>query len=157
MDTQVAWGPRGHLHAVAPVHSEELAAAFLATMARQGCRVERLTEAEHRVRFLLAPRAAAPDPVREAPALSPAPDAPPAHEVPDVGVELVHPLLGRATVTHHVTLPEGLRLAVARGPGGEGLVREWSPVVAAPPAPAPTPLPPPPAYQPVRGEMPRLF
>lgn len=139
MDTQVAWNPRGYLHAVSPVHSEDLAVAFLATMTRQGCQVERLTEAEHRARFLLPARPLAPDPVEASPPPTPAPQV---DEVPETGTELVHPLLGVATVTHHVTLPDGQRLAVARGRTGEGLVRAWTPVLQVAPEPVPAPPPP---------------
>lgn len=145
MDTQVAWNPRGYLHAVAPVHSEDLAAAFLATMTRQGCQVERLTEAEHRARFQLPKRTPAPDPAESCPPPAPAPSAAPdpqLDEIPETGTELVHPLLGVATVTHHVTLPDGQRLAVARGRAGEGLVRAWSPVLQVAPEPVPAPPPP---------------
>lgn len=46
--------------------------------------------------------------------------------LPELGVELVHPDLGWATVTHIITL-EGQPLPVATGPRGQGLVRpgQW--------------------------------
>lgn len=48
--------------------------------------------------------------------------------LPELHQEITTPRLGRCTVTHFVTWPDGTRSAVARGPRGEGLAREWKAV-----------------------------
>ncbi|MBZ9713783.1 hypothetical protein [Deinococcus multiflagellatus] len=133
MDVLTAHNPRGFLHAVTLDWQAGFGASFEQTMQRQGCTVRRYPLAD----YLAQQQAGRQNKPTPAPASSTS-ETPASGTVPDVGAELVHPLLGRATVTHHVTL-DGRPVAVAASPRGAGLVREWQPVPAevAPVLPAP--------------------
>ncbi|MVN86877.1 hypothetical protein GO986_08880 [Deinococcus sp. HMF7620] len=136
-DVLTAHNPRGFLHAVTLDWQEGFGASFERTMLAQGCTVTRYTAAQyaaHRQAQLLA--------AKNKPTPKPAPSTPKQGDwthTPDVGTKLVHPLLGRATVTHHVTL-DGQAVAVAVSPRGASLVREWAPVPPEEASPLPAPV-----------------
>lgn len=142
MDVLIAHTPSGHLHAVTCDHPPGFGLSFEHNMVAQGLTVTRRSLEEHLQQQ------------RRSPAVKPVPDgasiAAPASldkndensanarrvqdaknsgggpTLPEVGVELVHPVIGWATVTHVVTL-DGQAVPVATGPKGQTLVKagQW--------------------------------
>ncbi len=142
MNVLIAHNPRGYLHAIVPDRNPDSTATFRQLQQRQGCTVTSMTSEEFRawMQGQTAAAAAVDEPAPQAPEIESTPDSVQAADdpatgrgAPAVGAELVHPLIGWSTVTHHVTL-HGQQLAVATGPKGSALVHDWRPA-------APTDLP----------------
>lgn len=93
------------------------------------------------------------------------PAAPTPSDLPEPGQEVITPLLGRGVVVTHLTLQGGERVALVRGPRGEGMARagHWEAVPVGPSpvkeeaAPVPLPELPPVPVPPGQWVMPSLF
>lgn len=140
----------GRLHAMSCDTPERFGEKFTSTMQRQGCTVTRLTVAELDARD--AARRAKTSPPQAA--ASARENAVAGRDLPPLGTELVHPVIGWATVSHLIGAAPHQQ-TVATGPQGSGLVMpgqwrratdadrpKWMRCEVVPPAPAPVPAAP---------------
>lgn len=153
MNVLTSHTPTGHLHAVTCDSPAGYGEVFQRVQERQGCTVRRYSMDEFQAHIREARQPDVPTS-----AVPPEMDAVP--ELPALHTEIIHPHLGRATVTHTLIFPDGQTVAVARSARGEGLVREWQPATAAPvitALPEPQPQPSTPVDTPSTATMPSLF
>ena len=156
-DYLMATSNTGHLMGSTCDWPEGYGATWHALMERQGGTVTRMTLDEYRAWRLGKTAPAASELLQDENAPETV-EIPTDVKAPALGEELLHPLLGRATVTSHLQL-DGHLIAVASGPRGAGLVREWTSLPAVPVTPEPEPVPEVPAIPVPPGAwfMPSLF
>ncbi|WP_104990893.1 hypothetical protein [Deinococcus sp. NW-56] len=161
MDYLQAHNARGFLHASTCDWPEGFGEEFRRCMEAQGMTVTRFLP-EQLAALRSAPILGEPQAPEPQGAAAAGPSLAPERPLPEIGQEVLSPVLGRATVTHYLTWPDGSRAAAVENRRGAGLVRpgEWKAVPAEPPAPAPevaAPVVPPVAIPPGQWIMPSLF
>ncbi|WP_104992753.1 hypothetical protein [Deinococcus sp. NW-56] len=162
MDYLQAITPTGFLHASSCDWGDGDGERFRACMEAQGFTVTRYTAEEART---LRPPPGSHEVQEIGPELKQCVDLNEALRLPEPGQEVITPRLGRGVVVTHLTLQGGERVALVRGPRGEGMARagHWE-AVPVEPSPvkeeaAPVPLPELPAVPVPPGQwvMPSLF
>ncbi|MDL2342591.1 hypothetical protein QOL99_00310 [Deinococcus sp. MIMF12] len=161
MDYLQARNARGFLHASTCDWPEGFGEEFRCCMEAQGMTVTRYSP-EQLAALRCAPVLGEPQAPEPQEAAAAGPSLAPERPLPEIGQEVLSPVLGRATVTHYLTWADGSRAAVVESRRGAGLVRpgEWeaAPEQESTPAPeAAVPTVPPVSIPPGQCVMPSLF
>jgi len=160
MDYLQAHNARGFLHASTCDWPEGFGEEFRRCMEAQGMTVTRYSP-EQLAALRSAPVLGEPQSTEPQEAAAACPSPAPEQSLPEIGQDVLSPVLGRATVTHYLTWADGTRAAV-ESRRGAGLVRpgEWKAAPEEAPVPAPevaAPVVPPVAIPPGQWVMPSLF